>query len=181
MSASLNDVNLIIISQGQTQYWAGMKSCGNVFLDIRFGLYSGGSPDLLWIEGTPWDEMLEPLDGRMESPIYGELTVDFDRRLIQESTGWSPFELFPQWLLLTWTDPADAPVSKQSLKEHLALQRVRVLKHQEMGSVRGPGTLLKSTMLTAKPQLQPIDPDARNWPSMVSFDLPAGWTMESVD
>jgi hypothetical protein len=182
MSTSLKDVNLIVISEGRTQYWAGMKSCGNVLLDIRFGLYSAGqAPDLSWIDGTPWEEMLEPLGKPMKKPIYGELTVDFDRRLILENTGFgSPFELYPQWLLMSWDDP-DAPVSKKSLREHLAQQRVRVLKHQEMGSVRGPGTLLKATMRTAKPQLQPTDPNARNWPSMASFDLPAGWKIEYVE
>lgn len=75
MSASLEDVNLIVISQGRAQYWAGMKSCGNVLLDIRFGLYGGQAPDLSWIDGTPWEEMLEPLEKPMEDPVYGELTV----------------------------------------------------------------------------------------------------------
>jgi hypothetical protein len=111
MRDSLNDVSVTIISQGATQYWAGMKTCGNVFIDIRFGLYSGGLPDLSWIQGTLWEQMLEPLDGPLNSPIYGKITVDFDRRLILDSTGWSD----------------------------------------------------------------------KNWPMMLRFALPTGWTMESVD
>lgn len=72
MGASTEDVNLIIISKGETQYWSGMKACGNVILDIRFGLYSqSGAPDLSWIKKTIWEEILLPLDAPMEHPIYG--------------------------------------------------------------------------------------------------------------
>lgn len=183
MGASVEDVNLIIIHNGKKTYWSGMKSCGHVLLDVRFGLYSDDpKPDLSWISNTTWDEILQPLDAPLEKPIYGDLTVDFDRRVIIEDTGWgTPFTMYPQWLAMTWKDPNDAPLSKKSFVEHLAKQRVKLGSIFANAGKGGPTETLDAkykvaiSRVNGACELEIKDVDT------IYFDMPEGWGMEGVE
>ena len=180
MSASEKDVNLVVIHQGQTEYWAGLKSCGNVFLDIRFGLYSEPAvPDLSWIKGTMWEEMLSSRKSPLKKPIYGDLIINFDEKTIIDATGYgSPFYLRASWLKMTWDIPKEAPVSKASLKDHLAHGRV---KYFRMGDPRGEAMPLDKKMAVVKEHLEQRGDDYNYWPVAVQFDLPSGWVCRSQE
>lgn len=184
MGASFEDVNLIIIHQGQKTYWSGMKSCGHVLLDLRFGLFSEDpKPDLSWISKTIWAEMLEPLDAPLEDPVYGELIVDFDRRVIIEGTGYgSPFTMYPQWLALTWEDRSVAPLAKKSLVEHLAKQRVKLGSvFSKGGEAGGPSETLNAKYKAATSRVNEAREFKIQGVDTVFFDMPAGWSMEGVE
>lgn len=185
MSASLSDINFVVIHKGKKRYWAGMKSCGHVILDIRFGLYGEKeAPDLSWIDNSMWGEMLIPLDAALEDPIYGEVVVDFDRKLIIDLGGYgSPLEIIPGWLAMTWEDPEDAPISKESLRHHLMKRRVRALSAKNVTSSL-PGEIIEPSknagFLNLKKKM-----DIENFGVIAfeerivkfAFDLPIGWTL----
>ena len=176
VGASIDDVNLVVIYQGNTRYWSCIKGGGNVFLDTRAGLFSdAAAPDLSWIEGTHWEDMLLEQIGPLVNPTYGDLVFDFDHRIVTDNTNYgSPFELHPTWLFETWGTPAEAVVSVQSLTEHLAKQRIRVLSADDIRT-NSPGTLLKNDYVDAGKQLDSLISDASPMPVKVAFDLPAGW------
>jgi hypothetical protein len=178
MGASIEDVNLIIIHNGQKTYWSGMKSCGHVLLDLRFGLYlEDPKPDLSWISNTPWDEMLQLLDAPLGEPCYGSLTIDFDRKMIiDDSGGSSPFVLYPQWLAMTWDDPRDAPVNKKSLVEHLAKQRVK------LGTLCRQGGEDNVVALDGKYKaaISQVNEVRYSGGATIYFDMPNGWGLEGV-
>lgn len=179
MGASINDVNLIIIHQGEKAYWSGMKSCGHVLLDLRFGLYSEDpKPNLSWISNTPWDEMLQLLDTPLEDPCYGSLTIDFDRKMIiDDSGGSSPFVLYPQWLAMTWDAPRDAPVNRKSLIEHLANQRVK------LGTLcrQGGDDNMVALERKYKAAMSQVNEVRYSGGATIYFEMPAGWSLEEVE
>lgn len=92
MSCSLDDVNLIIVHQGQKRYWAGVKTCGHILMDERLGLWADSpEPDLSWISKSTWGEMLEAIETPLVEPVYGSITVDFDAKHIIDRSGFGLF------------------------------------------------------------------------------------------
>lgn len=182
MGVSLDDVNLVIIHQGKKTYWSGMKSCGHVLLDIRFGLYSEDArPDLSWVSNTTWEEILQPLEGPLENPVYGDLIVDFDRKVITEETGYgSPFMMYPQWLAMTWRDPEIAPLSKKSFVDHLAKQRVKLGSVFLNGGEGGPIETLNAKYKAAVTRVNDACDHKIKDVTSVYFEMPDGWGMEGV-
>lgn len=177
MSVSESDVSLVIFHKGKTQYWSGFKGCGSVILDKRFGLYAAEpAPDLSWIAGSYWEEVIYPTATQIKVPEYGELLINFDKKLIVDSTGFgSPFELSHQWFLLSWKKPNDAPLALESLIEHLSAQRIRALKLVELESAQGAGTLLPKDADEAREYIGLRNGDFSRQVVAVRVDPPDGW------
>lgn len=179
MGASTQDVNLIVIHDGKKSFWSGMKACGHVLLDLRFGLYSDDpKPDLSWFAGTAWEEILQPLDKPLKDPVYGQLVVDFDRRVIINDSGWSPFEMYPQWLAMTWSEPRDAPVSKNSVVEHLAKQRLRL---STLSDTKGAENDVVTLPPQYKAMMHQVNEVKYQGGASIHFSMPEGWSMETTE
>lgn len=183
MSACLNDMNLIIISAGETQYWRGCKGCGGVILESGFGLYAKNSqPDLSWLPGSYWEGLLKLAKKPLKQPEYGDLIVNFDEKLIMDNTGYgSPFDFNAKWLMLTWKHPARAVLTEQSLRNHLGRQRIRAIGLDDLRLNR-KGVLLSGSYDKAGEQLQQLMQNENTYARAfrVFFDTPHGWRIEST-
>lgn len=133
MSASNEDINLTIISNGQTAYYSSVKGIGHILWDIRFGLFSEEKPNpftvLKFTKNTDWEDCIEVLDRPLDNPVYGIITVDFDNKVIIDSNGYGLFnQMFIQWFAQSVLKPSSKGVMipKKSLDEHLKNGRLSI-------------------------------------------------------
>lgn len=182
MSSSPEDVNLIIVYKSRCHFWCGVKGVGTILLDVRFGLYlTDPKPDMTWIKGSMWDNLLIPLSSPLKSPVYGNLIVDFDlKKIVNETNFGSPFELPPEWLLEIWENSENAVLTASSLSFHLEKNKVRTLNRNEIRSGMHGEPLLADFNI-AKKQLVNLMVLGVEGPVKVVFDKPIGWNVDGED
>jgi hypothetical protein len=104
MGASINDIFITIISNGETAYYSSYKGIGNIMWEVDFGLYSDKKPNAFNIfdcaKKTSWKDSIKSLDKPLENPSYGILTVNFDTRTIIDDNGYGSWDcMFLQWFI----------------------------------------------------------------------------------
>lgn len=180
MSCSLDDVNLIIVHNGQKRYWAGVKTCGHVLMDERLGLWADSpEPDLSWISKSTWGEMLEEIESPLQDPVYGSITVDFDAKQIIDRSGFGHFfDMNLSWLAMTWRFPREAPVTKKSLRGHLRAGRVQLIDSCDLRDACPVGEVFPTTVPKAQVFVEQ-KLDIGCWHAR--FKLPDGWAYTAED
>lgn len=117
MGASINDICLTVISNGEIAYYSSFKGIGHILWDVNCGLFSDDKPNahrffnFLKKGKTTWDfEDVIKLDEPLEKPIYGIITVDFDKKEIIDDNGYGNFTvMFFQW----FSDSIESAIKKQ--------------------------------------------------------------------
>jgi hypothetical protein len=150
MGASINDICLSVISNGKTAYYSGFKGMGHILWDINCDLFSDNKPeashffDFLKKGKTTWDfEDIIKLDEPLEKPVYGIITVDFDKKEIIDDNGYGYFiVMFLQWFsdsIESAINKRSGYVSNQSVKYHLKQGNIVFFKrNNEIHSVLPP-------------------------------------------
>jgi len=133
MGASVGDIAITIISNGETAYYSSYKGIGNILWNCEFGLYSDKKPNAFKIfdfaKKTSWEDGIEALDEPLTEPVYGTLTVNFDTKTIIDSNGYGPWDgMFLQWFVSAIFKHANREVkgygdkpmlTKKTVAEHL--------------------------------------------------------------
>jgi hypothetical protein len=104
MGASIDDVAITIVSNGETAYYSSYKGVGNVLWEIECGLYSEDKPNAFTlfdsVKGKTWENAIDKLEKPLENPTYGILTVDFDNKTIVDENGYNSWDAMPlDWLV----------------------------------------------------------------------------------
>lgn len=135
MSASNEDISLTIIANGERAFYSGVKGVGNLIFDTRLGMFSGHIPKpsraLDFIAGTDWEYCVEALGEPIQNPVYGSVTIDFDKKIVTDENGYGPSDrIFFAWLVESVRDAikgSDGLIPRESLLEHFRFGRIQLL------------------------------------------------------
>lgn len=106
MGASAKDICLCIVANGESAFYSSVKGIGHIIWDIRLGLFSDAIPDakhaLDFIVGSDWEWCTYALSEPLSDPVYGNVTIDFDKKIITDDNGWGlSTRMLYEWLELS--------------------------------------------------------------------------------
>jgi hypothetical protein len=137
MGASVEDIGITIISNGETAYYSSYKGIGNILWEVDFGLYSDVKPNAFKIfdfaQKTLWENGINSLDKPLEDPSYGILTVNFDTKTIIDDNGYGAWDgMFLEWFVNCIFKYANREVKGYSNKP--ILTKKTVIEHLKNGN-----------------------------------------------
>jgi hypothetical protein len=138
MGASIDDISITIISNGETAYYSSYKGIGNILWEVDFGLYSNKKPNAFKIfdfaKNTSWKDGIRVLDKPLEDPSYGILTVNFDTKTIIDDNGYGPWDgMFLQWFVNAIFKYANREV--KGYGDKAILTKKTVIEHLKNGNL----------------------------------------------
>lgn len=187
MGASIQDINLAVIAGGRTAHYCGVKGCGNVIWDLRFGLFSAQPPDparaLDWIGQSIWEGAILHIEAPLGETIYGSTKIDFDTKAITENNGYGTADkMYFDWLgESAYQAIHGAPIQEmmipgESLLDHLVHGRIACTK--SFGPERSKKMPFQaSTLAEARALWETLSSSTPNPPTMAFLNLPKGWTL----
>lgn len=185
MGASVNDTCFTVISNGEKAYYSSFKGMGNLLWDVNCGLFdeTGKKPDahhffdFLKKEKNNWDfEDIIFLDEPLEKPVYGIITVDFDRKEIMDDNGYGClYFMFQEWFedsVNRALNNQPAYVSNKSIKYHLKNENIYFAARDNKVHSFLPKTVEQAAeVLKNMPTLKRIEEDIL-W---IGLRLPQSW------
>jgi hypothetical protein len=185
MGASINDICLTVVSNGETAYYSSFKAMGHILWDVNCGLFSDNKPkahyffDFLKKGNTTWDfEDVVKLNEPLEKPVYGIITVDFDKKEIVDDNGYGDLiVMFFQWFsdsIKSTQDNRSGYVSNKSVKYHLAQGNIVFLKRDNKVHSVLPSSLEESLKLIQyyEDNIEAKMDEEIMW---IGIKLPQGW------
>jgi len=133
MSTSVHDMNLIVRTGGKETYYSTVKGGGNLIWDVRLGIFGADvaalKSSLDFVRGTKWEDCIALRKTPLNKPAYGSVTIDFDRKFVTDSNSYGRSdEMILEWvdrsIAAAMSERADGLVAADSLKDHLANQRI---------------------------------------------------------
>lgn len=185
MSASIDDIAITIISNGETAYYSSFKGCGHIFWEVDAQIFSDNKPEAKKVfdflkknKSEGWDdESVLSLDEPLVDPIYGILIIDYDKKQIIDNNGYGLMnQMFLEWFKNSLTSAKTKKpgyLSNKTVKYHLKNGNIYFSKlHGEVQS------FLPSTIDEALNTFESIKGMIRydldiDW---VSIKLPDDWT-----
>jgi len=191
MGVSIDDIALTIVANDERAYYSAVKGIGHLIWDMRLGVFSDTRPDakhaLDFLEGSNWEDCTRALNEPLADPVYGNVTVDFDKKIILDANVWGlSTRMFFDWLessVVCGIDGRDEgliPVA--SLIEHFKCSRIQI----ESGPCAEPFSerlcfsnlnealdSLRTTKIAAMRASRPL--------AWAHIDLPHGWHHEVAD
>lgn len=192
MGASIDDICIVVKLNGAERYIQGTKDLGYLIWDVRLGLFDRlPNLDFSWLEDTCWgqNDACREIEARPENSRYGYVEVDFDRKLIADSSRYSHLNLMDiDWFVRSIQSRSidDAIVPIASIKAHLGAGRLCLndpsLTSQE--EIDGYTVVLPSELDAALDELKKKTDEYHKTfihkDRHVFLSLPQDWTFERV-